>query len=90
MYGSGLFESVYEEIFSYEWSKFEIPFRRQQGIPLQHEELRLDACFRADFIIDNKVIIELKSVEALAEIHYKTGTDLFEINRVEIGITCKF
>ena len=40
-YGPGLFESVYEEIFSYEWSKNAIPFTRQQGIPLVHEEIRI-------------------------------------------------
>ena len=57
-YGPGLFESVYEEIFGYEWSKNEIPFTRQQAIPLVHEEIKMEAGFRADFIIDNKVIIE--------------------------------
>ena len=70
-YGPGLFESVYEEIFCYEWAKNGIPFQRQYGIPLIHEEIRMEVGFRADIVVDNKVIVELKSVEALADIHYK-------------------
>jgi len=59
-YGPGLFESVYEEIFCYEWAKTSIPFVRQHPIPLVHETIKLEAGFRADAILDNKVIIELK------------------------------
>ena len=70
-YGPGLFESVYEEVFCYEWRKTNIPFARQYAIPLIHEEIKLEAGFRADVIIDNKVIVELKSIEALAPIHFK-------------------
>jgi GxxExxY protein len=70
-YGPGLFESVYEEIFCYEWAKTEIPFKRQQGISLVHEEIKMDIGFRADVILDDKVIIEIKSTDALADIHFK-------------------
>jgi GxxExxY protein len=59
-YGPGLFESVYEEIFCYEWTKTNIPFVRQHSIPLVHETIKLEAGFRADAILDNKVIIEIK------------------------------
>lgn len=51
-YGAGLFESVYEEVFYYEWGKNEIPIKRQHPIPLVHEEIKMEAGFRADFIID--------------------------------------
>ena len=64
-YGPGLFESVYEEIFCYEWAKNGIPFQRQQAVPLIHEEIKMEAGFRADIIISNKVIVELKSVEQM-------------------------
>ena len=70
-YGPGLFESVYEEIFCYEWDKTGIAFSRQHGVALVHEQIKLDIGFRADIIIDNKVILELKSVEALAPVHFK-------------------
>jgi GxxExxY protein len=70
-YGPGLFESVYEEIFCYEFEKTGIYFKRQQAIPLVHEEIKLDIGFRSDIIIDNKVIVEFKSIETLAPVHFK-------------------
>jgi GxxExxY protein len=57
---------VYEEIFCYEWAKENIPHLRQHPIPLIHEAIKLGVGFRADLIIDNKVVLEWKSVELLA------------------------
>lgn len=89
-YGPGLFERVYEEIFSYEWAKKEIPFTQQQGIPLVHEEIKLEAGFRADFIIDNKVIIELKSIEILAPVHFKQVQTYLKLTNLKLGILVNF
>ena len=89
-YGPGLFENVYEEIFSYEWKKNGIAYKRQQGIPLIHEEVRMDAGFRADFIIDNKVIIELKSIEALAPVHYKQLLTYLRLANLKLGLLVNF
>ena len=89
-YGPGLFESVYEEIFGYEWTKNGIPFTRQQGIPLIHEEIKMEAGFRADFIIDNKVIIELKSIEALAPVHYKQVLTYLKLANLKLGLLVNF
>ncbi len=69
-YGPGLFESVYEEIFCYELSKMIIPFKRQPAVPLIHETIRMEVGFRADLIVADKIIIEIKSIEILAAIHY--------------------
>ena len=89
-YGPGLFESVYEEIFGYEWSKNGIHFTRQQAIPLIHEEIKMEAGFRADFIIDNKVIIELKSIEALAPVHYKQVLTYLKLTNLKLGLLVNF
>jgi GxxExxY protein len=89
-YGPGLFESVYEEIFGYELSKNGIPFTRQQGIPLVHEEIKMEAGFRADFIINNKVIVELKSIEALAPVHYKQVLTYLKLTHLRLGILVNF
>ena len=89
-FGPGLFESVYEEIFNYEWIKTNIPFTRQQGIPLIYEEVRLEAGFRADFIIDNKVIIEMKSIEALAPVHYKQVQTYLKLSNIKLGLLINF
>ncbi|MFA6056565.1 MAG: GxxExxY protein [Taibaiella sp.] len=89
-YGPGLFESVYEELFSYEWTKTEIPFLRQHPIPLVHETIRLEAGFRADFIIDRKVIIEFKSVELLADVHYKQVLTYLKLTKLKLGLLINF
>lgn len=89
-YGPGLFESVYEEIFCYEWTKTGIPFTRQQAIPLVHEEIKMDAGFRADVIIDNKVVVELKSVELLAPVHYKQVQTYLKLTGCKLGILVNF
>jgi GxxExxY protein len=81
-----LFESVYEEIFCYELKKANIPFVRQYPIPLVHETIKLEAGFRADAIIDNKVIIELKSIEALADIHFKQVLTYLKLTNLKLGL----
>jgi GxxExxY protein len=89
-YGPGLFASVYEEIFCYEWDKNGIPFKRQQGVPLVHEEIKMEIGFRADIIIDDKVIIELKSVEALADIHYKQVQTYLKLTGIKLALLVNF
>ena len=89
-YGPGLFESVYEEIFCYELSKTGIFFTRQQAIPLVHQEIKLDVGFRADVIIDRKVIVELKSIEVLANIHFKQVLTYVKLSGLKLGLLINF
>ncbi len=89
-FGPGLFESVYEEVFCYELCKKAVLFTRQQGIPLMHEDIKLEAGFRADVIIDNKVIVEIKSVEALANIHYKQVLTYLKLSGLKLGLLINF
>ncbi|MBV9986687.1 MAG: GxxExxY protein [Chitinophagaceae bacterium] len=89
-YGPGLFEVVYEEIFCYEWSKTGIPFERQKPIPLIHETIRMEAGFRADVIIEGKVIVELKSIETLAPVHYKQVLTYLKLTECKLGLLVNF
>jgi len=89
-YGPGLFESVYEEIFFYEWSKTGISFLRQHPVPLIHNEIKMGVGFRADGILDNKIIIELKSIEALADIHYKQLLTYLKLTNLKLGLLVNF
>lgn len=89
-YGPGLFESVYEEIFCYEWEKNGIPLLRQHPIPLVHETIKMDAGFRADIMIDSKVIVELKSIEALAPVHYKQVQTYLKLTGCKLGLLVNF
>jgi GxxExxY protein len=63
LFGPGLLESVYENVLAAELEKRNLQVVCQQAIPLVYEQLRLDAGFRADLIVEGKVIVEIKSVE---------------------------
>ena len=89
-YGPGLFESVYEEIICHELSKLNISFTRQQGVPLIHEELKMEVGFRADIIIEKKVILELKSVESLAPVHHKQLLTYLKLTDIRLGMLINF
>ncbi|MEO5594510.1 MAG: GxxExxY protein [Chitinophagaceae bacterium] len=89
-YGPGLFESVYEEIFCHEWTKTGIPFKRQHGIPLVHEELKLDIGFRADVIIAEKLILEFKSIEVLGDLHFKQVLTYLKLTNLKLGLLVNF
>lgn len=89
-YGPGLFESVYEEIICYELSKAEISFARQLGIPLIHEEIKMEIGFRADIVIENKVILEIKSIESLADIHFKQVLTYLKLSNIKLGMLINF
>jgi GxxExxY protein len=69
--GPGLLESVYEEIMSYELTNLGFQVKRQTAIPVIWDNVKLDIGFRTDLIVENKVIIELKSIETIAPVHYK-------------------
>ncbi len=85
-----MFESVYEELFCYELSKTGLSFKRQHPVPLIHEEIKMEVVFRADVIVEDKVIIELKSVEALADIHYKQVQTYLKLSDCKLGLLINF
>ncbi len=89
-YGPGLFESVYEELVCYEFTKENILFERQKAIPLIHEDINLEIGFRADLIIENKLLVELKSIEALADIHYKQVQTYLKLSSIKLGLLLNF
>jgi GxxExxY protein len=90
MYGPGLFESVYEQIFCYDWDKVSIPYTRQSGIKVIHEGNDMGIGFIPDIIIANKVILELKSVEVLAEMHYKQLLTYLRLTNIKLGLLINF
>jgi GxxExxY protein len=69
--GPGLLESVYETVLAYELETRGLRIVRQQPIPIAYQDTRIEVGFRADLLVENKVIVEIKSVEALAPIHKK-------------------
>ena len=69
--GPGLLESVYETVLSYELEKRGLTVVRQKPLPVMYEGLKIDEGYRADLIVNDKVIVELKSVEVIAPVHKK-------------------
>ncbi len=88
--GPGLLESVYEEILYYELVKQGLKVERQKGIPVIWDDIKMELGFRADLIVENKVIIELKSVEAIAKVHPKILLTYLRITGLKLGLLINF
>ena len=89
-YGPGLFESVYEEVFCYELAKKGYEFKRQYPIPLIHDGLRLEIGFRADVIVEDKVLFEFKSVSKLEDVHFKQVITYLRLAHLKLGLLINF
>lgn len=88
--GPGLLESVYEEIICYELKKQGLSFKRQQGIPVVYDNLKLELGFRANIIIENLIILELKSIDSIAPVHSKTVLTYMRLTNIEVGLLINF
>lgn len=88
--GPGLLESVYEEVLAYELGKMGFPLVRQTGIPVTYESVRMDIGFKADIIVDNLVIIEIKSVEKLLPVHKKQLLTYLKLTGKKLGLLINF
>ncbi|MDA3820433.1 MAG: GxxExxY protein [Candidatus Delongbacteria bacterium] len=88
--GPGLLESVYEAAFAYELDKRGIAYTRQQGIKARYEEAVLDVGFRADIIMEKKLLVEIKSVEHLEKVHHKTVLTYLKLSGNKLAILVNF
>lgn len=88
--GPGLLETVYEEIMYYELCNQGLKVERQKGIPLVWENLKMEIGFRADLIVENKVIVELKSVEKIMPVHPKQLLTYLKITGIKLGLLINF
>jgi GxxExxY protein len=88
--GPGLLESVYEEILEHEFSSMGLSVRRQCPISIKYKELFFKIGFRADLILENKVILELKSVETLNKAHHKQLFTYLKLTNFKLGFLLNF
>jgi len=84
--GPGLLESVYERILEYELTKRGL----QVPIAIRYEELQFDEGFRADLIVNDRVILELKSIEATAPVHRKQLLTYLKLTDLKLGLLINF
>ena len=89
-YGPGLLESVYEHIMTYELEKRGMLVNFQQPIPVVHENVRMGVGFRADLVVENKVLVEIKSVEAIAPVHKKQLLTYLRLTDKRLGLLINF
>lgn len=88
--GPGLFESVYEEILYYELIQKGLDVSRQKPIPVIWKEIKMDQGFRADLIVEHKVLIEIKSVESIAKVHQKQVMTYLKLTGLKLGLLVNF
>lgn len=88
--GPGLLESVYEAALTYELRQRGLSVITQQAIPVVYENVKLEIGFRADLIVDNKVIVEIKSVEAIAPVHQKQVLTYLRLADRRLGLLINF
>lgn len=88
--GPGLLESSYEECLFYEISKLGIKVEKQKALPLIYEEVKLDIGYRIDLIVENKLIIEIKSVEALNDLHMAQILTYLKLSNCKLGLLINF
>ncbi|MBP8040356.1 MAG: GxxExxY protein [Bacteroidales bacterium] len=88
--GPGLLESVYESALSYELLNQGLKIETQVPIPVNYKDIPLEIGFRADIIIENKVIIEIKSIENIAEVHHKQVLTYMKLTGIKLGLLVNF
>jgi GxxExxY protein len=88
--GPGLLESIYEHALAYELKNMGHQVRTQVGIPVKYGDVPLDLGFRLDIIVDNLVIIEVKSVDQLMDIHHKQLLSYLRLTNKKLGLLINF
>ena len=88
--GPGLLESVYENALAYELQKAGCEVQTQVPFPVIYEEIKLEIGFRLDLLINECVIIEIKSVENLMDVHYKQLLTYLKLTSIQLGLLINF
>jgi len=88
--GPGLLETVYEVVLAHELRKMELQVQRQVPIRICYDELVFDEGFRADLLVEDKVIVELKSLETLANVHSKQVLTQLRLSQRRLGLLINF
>jgi GxxExxY protein len=88
--GPGLLESTYEQCLAHELSVADIPFKLQFSLPVEYKGTKLDCGYRVDLLVDNKIIVELKSIDRILPIHEAQLLTYMKLADVSIGLLMNF
>lgn len=88
--GPGLLESAYQECLFYKLKKEGLQVEKEKSMPLVFEEVKLDVGYRIDLLVESKVVIELKSVEALNDVHRAQTLTYLKLGGLKLGLLINF
>jgi GxxExxY protein len=88
--GPGLLESTYEQCLAYELSMSGIDFKIQHPLPVKYKDIKLDCGYRVDLLVDDKLIVELKSTDKIADIHKAQLLTYMKLSGVKVGLLINF
>ncbi len=88
--GPGLLESTYEICLAFELRELGLEVSQQVALPVVYKDVKLDAGYRIDLIVENKVIVEIKSVESLADIHTAQLLTYLKLKDLKLGLLINF
>ena len=88
--GPGLLESAYQECLLYELLKSDILAEKQKALPLVYDDVKLECGYRVDLLIEKKVVVEIKSVEALNDVHLAQVLTYLRLSNCKLGLLINF
>lgn len=88
--GAGLLESVYKECLAYELQKINLTVEKERAFPLVYDEIKFECGFRADLVVNNKVIVEIKCVDALIDVHKAQLLTYLRFSGCRLGLLLNF
>jgi GxxExxY protein len=88
--GPGLLESTYEQCLAHELKNLKIPFQLQHALPVKYKGVKIDCGYRIDMLVDDKIIVELKSVDSILPIHQAQLLTYMKLSAVRIGLLMNF
>jgi GxxExxY protein len=88
--GPGLFETVYEDTLAYDLKEMGLNVETQLPVPLRYKEISFDRGFRMDMLVENKVVVEIKSVERLMPIHFSQTLTYLRLTDRKLGLLINF
>jgi len=88
--GPGLLESVYEKCLQYELIQAGYNAKTQVPVPMNYKTIRFDTGFRIDLLVEDKVLVEIKSIERLAPVHYAQTLTYIKMKNIKLGLLINF
>jgi len=88
--GPGLLESAYEECLCYELSEREVSFQKQVPLPVTYKNVRLDCGYQIDIVVEDQIVLELKSVELILPVHEAQLLTYLKLSKKRVGLLLNF